>query len=57
LQDSESAGIRGAGAEVLIISADVANHAQMQAAIAQSLKRFGKIHGVIHAGGCWHDST
>jgi len=38
------------GAEVLIISADVANHAQMQAAIAQSLKRFGKIHGVIHAG-------
>jgi len=39
------------GAEVLIISADVANHAQMQAAIAQSLKRFGKIHGVIHAAG------
>jgi len=24
---------------------------QMQAAIAQSLKRFGKIHGVIHAAG------
>jgi len=47
----QSAGIRGAGAEVLIISADVANHAQMQAAIAQSLKRFGKIHGVIHAAG------
>jgi len=35
----------------LIISADVANHAQMQAVIAQSLKRFGKIHGVIHAAG------
>jgi len=30
------------GAEVLIISADVANHAQMQAAIAQSLKRFAR---------------
>lgn len=39
------------GAEVLVVSADVANHAQMQAAIAQSLKRFGKIHGVIHAAG------
>jgi len=49
LQDSEQA-LEALGAEVLIISADVANHAQMQAAIAQSLKRFGKIHGVIHAG-------
>jgi len=47
LQDSESAGIRGARAEVLIISADVANHAQMQAAIAQSLKRFGKVSSTL----------
>jgi NAD(P)-dependent dehydrogenase (short-subunit alcohol dehydrogenase family)/acyl carrier protein len=39
------------GAEVLVISADVANEVQMQAAIAQTEARFGKIHGVIHAAG------
>jgi acyl transferase domain-containing protein/thioesterase domain-containing protein len=39
------------GAEVLVISADVANEAQMQAAIRQSEERFGRIHGVIHAAG------
>ena len=39
------------GAEVLVISADVTNLAQMQAAIAQSMQRFGALHGVIHAAG------
>jgi acyl transferase domain-containing protein/acyl carrier protein len=39
------------GAEVLVLTADVANTGQMQSAIAQSLKRFGEIHGVIHAAG------
>ena len=39
------------GAEVLVFSTDVASEAQMQAAIAQSLERFGQIHGVIHAAG------
>lgn len=33
------------GAEVLIITADVVNLAQMQATIAQSLERFEHIHG------------
>ncbi len=35
--------------EVLFISADVANEAQMEQAIALSLERFGEIHGVIYA--------
>jgi acyl transferase domain-containing protein/acyl carrier protein/SAM-dependent methyltransferase len=39
------------GAEVLIISADVADQTQMQAAIAQTVERFGALHGVIHAAG------
>ncbi|MFE1744006.1 SDR family NAD(P)-dependent oxidoreductase [Coleofasciculus sp. H7-2] len=39
------------GAEVLVFAADVANYEQMQNAIAQSLERFGEIHGVIHAAG------
>jgi len=39
------------GAEVLIISADVANAQQMQIAITKGLKQFGQIHGVIHTAG------
>ncbi|MDF5730142.1 MAG: SDR family NAD(P)-dependent oxidoreductase [Rhizonema sp. PD38] len=39
------------GAEVLVIIADVANQQQMQIAIARTKKRFGVIHGVIHAAG------
>ncbi|MEP0859277.1 SDR family NAD(P)-dependent oxidoreductase [Trichocoleus sp. DQ-U1] len=39
------------GADVLVVAADVANDEQMQNAIAQSLERFGEIHGVIHAAG------
>lgn len=39
------------GAEVLVISADVANEQQMQTAISQTYERFGAIHGVIHAAG------
>ncbi len=39
------------GAEVQVISADVANTEQMQTAIAQALEQFGQIHGVIHAAG------
>ncbi|GET37655.1 beta-ketoacyl synthase [Microseira wollei NIES-4236] len=35
--------------EVLFISADVANEAQMEQAIGLSLDRFGEIHGVIYA--------
>ncbi|NEO31126.1 MAG: SDR family oxidoreductase [Symploca sp. SIO3C6] len=39
------------GAEVLVISADVANLAQMTNAIAQAKSKFGQLHGVIHAAG------
>ncbi|WP_242053734.1 type I polyketide synthase [Nostoc sp. FACHB-888] len=39
------------GAEVLVLSTDVTNEEQMQSAIAQSLKRFGIINGVIHSAG------
>lgn len=36
------------GAEVLVVSADVANEEQMQAAIAKAQQRFGSVNGVIH---------
>ena len=39
------------GAEVLVISADVTDVEQMQAAVAQGVARFGALHGVIHAAG------
>ncbi|BAY41880.1 beta-ketoacyl synthase (plasmid) [Nostoc sp. NIES-2111] len=39
------------GAEILTLSADVANAGQMQAAITQAVDSFGEIHGVIHAAG------
>lgn len=39
------------GGEVLALSADVTDAAQMQAAAAQARARFGAIHGVIHAAG------
>jgi len=39
------------GAEVLVLSADVADEDQMQEVIAQSTRRFGALHGVIHAAG------
>ncbi|HEX6289409.1 MAG TPA: amino acid adenylation domain-containing protein [Herpetosiphonaceae bacterium] len=39
------------GAEVLVVGADVAEHAQMRDAIARVYERFGALHGVIHAAG------
>jgi phthiocerol/phenolphthiocerol synthesis type-I polyketide synthase E len=39
------------GGEVLVLCADVADAAQMQAATAQARARFGALHGVIHAAG------
>ncbi|MDF5735722.1 MULTISPECIES: type I polyketide synthase [unclassified Nostoc] len=39
------------GAQIQVNSADVANFEQMQAAIAQALRQFGEINGVIHAAG------
>ncbi|BAZ20907.1 beta-ketoacyl synthase [Kalymmatonema gypsitolerans NIES-4073] len=39
------------GAEVLVLTADVANLEQMQSVIDRVRDRFGEIHGVIHAAG------
>ena len=39
------------GAEVLVISADVAQAAQLREAIEQVCARWGNLHGVIHAAG------
>jgi acyl carrier protein len=44
------------GAEVLVISADVANHKQMQVAMNQAEKTFGQLNGVIHAAGITKES-
>jgi acyl transferase domain-containing protein len=40
-----------AGAEVLIAKVDIANEEQLQTLIAEASKRFGTIHGFIHAAG------
>ncbi|NOK63912.1 MAG: type I polyketide synthase [Chloroflexi bacterium AL-W] len=39
------------GAEVLVMSADVASADQMRAVIEQTHERFGALHGVIHGAG------
>ncbi|MFL6262096.1 MAG: SDR family NAD(P)-dependent oxidoreductase [Thermoanaerobaculia bacterium] len=39
------------GAEVLAVSADVADRERMRAVVAEALARFGEIHGVIHSAG------
>ncbi|WCM87224.1 type I polyketide synthase [Acidovorax sp. NCPPB 3576] len=43
--------LRTLGGDVLTLSADVADAAQMQAAVAQARQRFGAVNGVIHAAG------
>lgn len=40
-----------AGADVLVLNADVADMAQMQAVKQQVKAHFGEIHGIIHAAG------
>src|SRR5262249_39839330 len=39
------------GAEVLVLSADVADVAQMERVVDRARGRFGELHGVIHAAG------
>ncbi|HLF24981.1 MAG TPA: SDR family NAD(P)-dependent oxidoreductase [Anaerolineae bacterium] len=39
------------GGEVLALNADVTHREQMRAAVAQGVKHFGALHGVIHAAG------
>src|SRR6202451_242829 len=40
-----------AGAEVMVVAADVAELEQMQGVVRQAVERFGTIHGVFHAAG------
>jgi len=44
------------GAEVLTISADVADRAEMEGVVRQAIERFGRLDGVIHAAGILNDS-
>ncbi|HEX6287891.1 MAG TPA: condensation domain-containing protein [Herpetosiphonaceae bacterium] len=56
-QDATSSRIRKVqeleahGAEVLVLSADVASEQQMRAAIDRTYAEFGALHGIIHAAG------
>jgi phthiocerol/phenolphthiocerol synthesis type-I polyketide synthase E len=43
--------MEAAGAEVLVARADVADRDQMARVIAETERRFGAIHGVVHAAG------
>lgn len=43
--------LEGMGAELLVLQADVADPAQMRAAVAALRERFGSLHGVVHAAG------
>jgi acyl transferase domain-containing protein/acyl carrier protein len=43
--------IGAAGGEALALQADVADRAQLAAALAEARQRFGAIHGVVHAAG------
>jgi acyl transferase domain-containing protein/acyl carrier protein len=39
------------GAEVMVVQADVTNLEEMAAVVEQAQRRFGQLHGVIHAAG------
>jgi acyl transferase domain-containing protein len=45
------AALAAAGGELLPIQADVADAAEIELAVRQTLERFGVIHGVVHAAG------
>lgn len=45
------------GAEVLVCAADVADLAQMKAAVRQARSRFGAVHGVLHTAGVLADGV
>jgi amino acid adenylation domain-containing protein len=43
--------LEAAGAELLLVNADVADETEMRAAIASVEQHFGALHGVLHAAG------
>ncbi|QSQ16100.1 SDR family oxidoreductase [Myxococcus landrumensis] len=46
-----------AGAQVMVVHADVANAEQLEAAVAQVEARFGALNGVLHCAGVTHGSS
>ncbi|MEZ4593251.1 MAG: SDR family NAD(P)-dependent oxidoreductase [Chloroflexota bacterium] len=48
--------LEAAGAEVLVLDADVTNREQVKQAVALAKQRFGAINGVIHAAGVLDDN-
>lgn len=48
--------LEAAGAEVLVVEADITNRAQVKSGVAQAKQRFGAINGVIHAAGVLDDN-
>ncbi len=49
------AAIEAEGADLLYLSADVTSGASLRAALEKARRRFGPIHGVIHAAGVLRD--
>jgi acyl carrier protein/NAD(P)-dependent dehydrogenase (short-subunit alcohol dehydrogenase family) len=49
--------LQDAGAQVLVVNADLTDVAQMQNALTQVITHWGDLHGVIHAVGDVGDST
>ena len=49
--DPRAERLRSSGAEVLVLAADVTSVPEMSAVVAQARRRFGPLHGVIHAAG------
>ena len=45
------AELESLGADVLVLQADVADAAQVSAALVEVRRRFGSLHGVVHAAG------
>jgi phthiocerol/phenolphthiocerol synthesis type-I polyketide synthase E len=43
--------LEAAGAEILLLSADVADEDGVRAAVAETVARFGALHGVVHTAG------
>ncbi|MCP4662810.1 MAG: acyltransferase domain-containing protein, partial [bacterium] len=49
--------LEAAGAEFLVVAADAADRAEMQAAVDQARERFGDLHGVFHLAGVLRDGA
>ena len=55
-QESKLAELRGLGAEVLYLRADVSDREAVQSVLEQTRRHFGALHGIIHAAGVLRDS-